>query len=250
MPQVSVTPAKTSPAPTNADRPRKAGWTNAPSRRAEKDQRPGGDPHLPLQRDRPFPLTTGSPARSQASVPPSTLTTLRVAGGQEPLARLTAPAARSADRVKRLVRPAVAGLHDRPRVDRVERHQPGGAPRGSPGIPPGVRTSISSTGRPSPPQPPQLRRRDCRASIVLPSRFAQIDRRPIVQDPAIEANFPHMVPHGHSPCYNIVCYLTNYIPDRLYSQAMAAAIPDEFLDLMAEKFRMLSDSTRLAILRA
>jgi DNA-binding transcriptional ArsR family regulator len=31
---------------------------------------------------------------------------------------------------------------------------------------------------------------------------------------------------------------------------MTAAIPDEFLDLMAEKFRMLSDSTRLAILRA
>ncbi|HKI18415.1 MAG TPA: metalloregulator ArsR/SmtB family transcription factor [Isosphaeraceae bacterium] len=31
---------------------------------------------------------------------------------------------------------------------------------------------------------------------------------------------------------------------------MAAMIPDEFLDLMAEKFRMLADSTRLAILRA
>jgi DNA-binding transcriptional ArsR family regulator len=31
---------------------------------------------------------------------------------------------------------------------------------------------------------------------------------------------------------------------------MSATIPDEFLDLMAEKFRMLSDSTRLAILRS
>ena len=31
---------------------------------------------------------------------------------------------------------------------------------------------------------------------------------------------------------------------------MAAAIPDEFLDLMAEKFRMLADATRLAILRS
>jgi len=30
---------------------------------------------------------------------------------------------------------------------------------------------------------------------------------------------------------------------------MAAPIPDEFRDLMSEKFRMLSDSTRLAILR-
>ena len=30
---------------------------------------------------------------------------------------------------------------------------------------------------------------------------------------------------------------------------MATTIPDEFLDLMAEKFRMLADSTRLAILR-
>jgi DNA-binding transcriptional ArsR family regulator len=41
----------------------------------------------------------------------------------------------------------------------------------------------------------------------------------------------------------------NYIPDQLYSQAMSATIPDEFLDLMAEKFRMLADPTRLAILR-
>ncbi|MHB1559186.1 MAG: ArsR/SmtB family transcription factor [Isosphaeraceae bacterium] len=31
---------------------------------------------------------------------------------------------------------------------------------------------------------------------------------------------------------------------------MNAPIPDEFLDLMAEKFRMLADPTRLAILRA
>ena len=31
---------------------------------------------------------------------------------------------------------------------------------------------------------------------------------------------------------------------------MIAPIPDEFLDMMAEKFRMLADSTRLAILRA
>jgi DNA-binding transcriptional ArsR family regulator len=31
---------------------------------------------------------------------------------------------------------------------------------------------------------------------------------------------------------------------------MSPLIPDELLDLMAEKFRMLADSTRLAILRA
>jgi len=31
---------------------------------------------------------------------------------------------------------------------------------------------------------------------------------------------------------------------------MSPPIPDEFLDLMAEKFRMLADPTRLAILRA
>lgn len=30
---------------------------------------------------------------------------------------------------------------------------------------------------------------------------------------------------------------------------MISTIPDEFLELMAEKFRMLSDSTRLAVLR-
>jgi len=32
-------------------------------------------------------------------------------------------------------------------------------------------------------------------------------------------------------------------------QAIPPTIPDEFLDLMAEKFRMLADPTRLAILR-
>lgn len=31
---------------------------------------------------------------------------------------------------------------------------------------------------------------------------------------------------------------------------MSTSIPDEFLDLMAEKFRMLADPTRLAILRS
>jgi ArsR family transcriptional regulator len=31
---------------------------------------------------------------------------------------------------------------------------------------------------------------------------------------------------------------------------MAMPIPDEFLDLMSEKFKMLADSTRLAILRS
>lgn len=31
---------------------------------------------------------------------------------------------------------------------------------------------------------------------------------------------------------------------------MAATIPDEMLDVMADKFRMLADATRLAILRA
>jgi DNA-binding transcriptional ArsR family regulator len=50
--------------------------------------------------------------------------------------------------------------------------------------------------------------------------------------------------------YDILDRLINYIPDWLSSQAMTAPIPDEFLDLMAEKFRMLADSTRLAILRA
>ncbi len=56
--------------------------------------------------------------------------------------------------------------------------------------------------------------------------------------------------HGRSPCYNIPSRHNNYIPVWLISQAMAATIPDEFLDLMAEKFRMLADPTRLAILRS
>src|SRR5262249_8326650 len=52
--------------------------------------------------------------------------------------------------------------------------------------------------------------------------------------------------------YNRVVPSTNYILCWLFSQvkAMPATIPDEFLELMAEKFRMLSDPSRLAILRA
>lgn len=55
---------------------------------------------------------------------------------------------------------------------------------------------------------------------------------------------------GQPPCYNILDSHDNHIPDWLFSQAMAATIPDEFLDLMADKFRLLADPTRLAILRA
>jgi ArsR family transcriptional regulator len=52
------------------------------------------------------------------------------------------------------------------------------------------------------------------------------------------------------PCYNILGCHDNYIPGWLTSQAMTVTIPDEFLDLMAEKFRMLADPSRLAILRS
>jgi len=55
---------------------------------------------------------------------------------------------------------------------------------------------------------------------------------------------------GLPPCYNILVFRENYIPIWSTSQAMNAPIPDDFLDLMAEKFRMLADPTRLAILRA
>ena len=51
------------------------------------------------------------------------------------------------------------------------------------------------------------------------------------------------------PCYDIGVSSNNNIPVWLFSQAMNASIPDEFLDLIAEKFRMLAEPTRLAILR-
>ena len=51
------------------------------------------------------------------------------------------------------------------------------------------------------------------------------------------------------PCYNVFDLVYNCIPVWLFSQDMTASLPDEFLDLMAEKFRMLADPTRLAILR-
>lgn len=52
------------------------------------------------------------------------------------------------------------------------------------------------------------------------------------------------------PGYNIPGRQINYITNQENSLAVAADLPDELLDLMAEKFRMLGDSTRLAILRA
>ena len=90
MPQVSVIPAKTRPAPTNADRPRKAGWTNAPERRAEQDQRPGGDPHLPLQRDRLLAPDDGQPGSLPGQRAALDVDDVGEAGGEELLARLPA----------------------------------------------------------------------------------------------------------------------------------------------------------------
>ncbi len=49
MPQVSVTPAKTRPAPTNAAKPRNPDGRRPCARSAEDDQRSGGDPHLAFE---------------------------------------------------------------------------------------------------------------------------------------------------------------------------------------------------------
>jgi hypothetical protein len=52
-----------------------------------------------------------------------------------------------------------------------------------------------------------------------------------------------------SPCSNMLSFRVNYILFWLFSQAVPAAIPEEFLDLMVENLCMLSDPTQLFILR-
>ena len=75
MPQVSVIPAKTSPAPTKADSPMKAGWTNQPSTAPSSTSDPAAMRTCRSSEMAFLPRTTGRPASTQASVPPSTLTT-------------------------------------------------------------------------------------------------------------------------------------------------------------------------------
>ena len=76
MPQVSVIPANTRPAPTKADRPKKAGCTNQPSSNPSNTNSPAAMRTCRSSEIDFFARTMGSPASIQASVPPSMLTTL------------------------------------------------------------------------------------------------------------------------------------------------------------------------------
>ena len=51
MPQKSVMPAKTNPAPTNADRPEKSAMHEPAEQHADEHQRSGDDAHLPFEAD-------------------------------------------------------------------------------------------------------------------------------------------------------------------------------------------------------
>src|SRR5262249_45537016 len=76
IPQVSVTPAKTSPAPTKADRPTNAGCTSQPRMAPSSTSSPAAMRTCRSSEIAFLPRTTGSPDSTQARVPPSTLTTL------------------------------------------------------------------------------------------------------------------------------------------------------------------------------
>ena len=52
------------------------------------------------------------------------------------------------------------------------------------------------------------------------------------------------------PCYNSMEYQFTILPNGYTIDSMHVTIPDELLDRVAEKFRMLGDPTRLSILRA
>ena len=75
MPQVSVIPAKIRPAPTKADSPMNAGWTNQPSTAPSSTSDPAAMRTCRSSEMAFLPRTTGRPASTQAIVPPSTLTT-------------------------------------------------------------------------------------------------------------------------------------------------------------------------------
>ncbi len=227
MPQVSVIPAKTRPAPTKAASPRKAGCTNAPRAVPTTTSDPAAMRTWRSSEITFGPRTTGSPACSQASVPPSTQTTFSypAAMNRSAACRLRLPG--SADQVQRFVRTTVAALHDRPRIER---------------------SAAEPTER-NRREPPEIRR-ECERRSDRPA----VPRAESIPVPSAVIVFGLIVLSLIGPslatkaCYNISSFQINYIPDWLTSQAMANAIPDEVLELMAEKFRMLADSTRLAIL--
>ena len=75
MPQVSVIPAKISPAPTKADIPMKAGFTSQPSMAPSRTSDPAAIRTCRSSETAFLPRTTGRPASTQAIVPPSMLTT-------------------------------------------------------------------------------------------------------------------------------------------------------------------------------
>ena len=120
MPQVSVIPAKTSPAPTKADNPMNAGCTNQPSAAPSRTSDPAAIRTCRSSEMAFLPRTTGRPASTQAIVPPSTLTTFEIARLEELLASLLTSTTGTADDVQRLIGRPGAGLHQRGHVELIQ----------------------------------------------------------------------------------------------------------------------------------
>ena len=121
MPQVSVIPAKISPAPTKAESPMNAGWTNQPSTAPSKAQRSGCDANLPLQRDGLLATDDRKPSFHTSHRAALDVDDVREARLEELLASLLTSTTRTTDDIQRLIGRPIASLHQRCHVELIQR---------------------------------------------------------------------------------------------------------------------------------
>ena len=103
MPQVSVIPANTSPAPTNADSPMKSRMDEPARARPQQHERTGCDANLPLQRDRLLATDDRQAGFHTGHRAAFDVDDVREARLEELLARLLTSASRTTNDVQRLV---------------------------------------------------------------------------------------------------------------------------------------------------
>lgn len=120
MPQVSVIPAKISPAPTNADNPMNAGWTNQPSNAPSSTSEPAAIRTCRSSEMAFLPRRTGRPVSTQAIVPPLDVDDVQETGLDELLAGLLTSATGTTNNIQRLISRSITSLHQRRDIELVQ----------------------------------------------------------------------------------------------------------------------------------
>ncbi len=125
MPQVSVMPANTSPAPTKAASAMKAGWTKKPSAAPTTTSDPGGDADLAFQRDGVLAAFDGQAGGDPGVGAALDVDGLVAAGRREGCAGFRRPGASLANCIHGTVGSAASGCKQFGRVELVEWHVAG-----------------------------------------------------------------------------------------------------------------------------